>query len=126
MLSRFARYTLVFAVSFTEVVVLAQAAPSTSRGQISVAQVIQMLDKAPADRVAEQVLTAYLAGVGEAAGIAVDIGRASCAKTLNLTADHVRQAVRTAAGKPDAAEVAATPLIVRDMLERAKCKRSAT
>ena len=52
MFSRFARYCLVFAVSFTQVVALAQAAPSTSRGQISVAQVIQMLDKAPADRVA--------------------------------------------------------------------------
>lgn len=126
MLSRLARYTLVLSVSFTQIVALAQAAPSTSRGQISVAQVIQMLDKAPADRVAEQVLTAYLAGVGEAAGIAVDIGRASCARTLNLAADHVRQAVSVAAGKPDAAEVAATPLIVRDMLERARCKRSAT
>ncbi len=126
MLFRLARYILIVSVSFGQTIALTHAASSTSRGQISVAQVIEMLDKAPTDRVAQQVLTAYLAGVGEAAGVAVDIGRASCARTLNLTADHVRQAISASVGKPDVAETWATPLIVRDMLARAKCKRSAT
>lgn len=126
MLSRSVTLTLISAALLASVVAgPASAAPSTSRGQISVAQVIEMLDKAPSDRVAQQVLTAYLAGVGEAAGIAIDMGRGFCAKTLNLTTDHVRQAISAAVGKTDVAETSATPLIVRDMLARAKCKPSA-
>ena len=127
MLSRSVTFTLISAV-FLAVAASgsAPAAPSTSGGRISVVQVIEMLDKAPSDRVAQQVLTAYLAGVGEAAGTAIDMGRGFCAKKLHLTTDHVRQAISTSAGKPDAAETSATPLIVRDMLTRAKCKRAAT
>lgn len=125
--SRFSKFALISAAFLVSAMpVSAPAAPSTSRGQISVAQVIEMLDKAPSDRVAQQVLTAYLAGVGEAAGAAIDMGRGFCAKTLNLTTDHVRQAISGSARKPDIAETSATPLIVRDMLARAKCKRSAT
>ncbi|CCD91324.1 exported hypothetical protein [Bradyrhizobium sp. ORS 375] len=99
------------------------AAPSTSRGLISVAQVLQMLEKAPTDRTAEQVLTAYLAGVGEAAGAVVSTGRATCRTPLNLSAENVGQALSSAATGRDAAETPATPLIVRDMLDRAGCKR---
>jgi len=55
------------------VVVLAAAFPasanqSTQSGAISVAQVTQMLDQASGNRTAQQVLTAYLAGVGEIGG----------------------------------------------------------
>ncbi|MGY4303662.1 hypothetical protein ACVIJ6_000905 [Bradyrhizobium sp. USDA 4369] len=99
------------------------AAPSTSRGLISVTQVIQMLEKAPTDRTAQQVLTAYLAGVGEAAGAVASMGRATCRTSLNLSAAHVGQALSSAAAGQDAAETPATPLIVRDMLDRAGCKR---
>jgi hypothetical protein len=99
------------------------AAPSTSRGLISVAQVVQMLEKAPTDRTAQQVLTAYLAGVGEAAGAVASMGRATCRTSLNLSAANVEQALSSAATAQDAANTPATPLIVRDMLDRAGCKR---
>ncbi|MGJ4890648.1 chlorophyllide reductase [Bradyrhizobium sp. HKCCYLR20261] len=99
------------------------AASSTSQGLISVAQVIQMLEKAPTDRTAQQVLTAYLAGVGEAAGAVASMGRATCRTSLNLSAAQAGQALSSAAAAPDAAQTPATPLIVRDMLDRAGCKR---
>ncbi|MGJ5178846.1 chlorophyllide reductase [Bradyrhizobium oligotrophicum] len=99
------------------------AAPSTSRGLISVAQVMQMLEKAPADRTAQQVLTAYLAGVGEAAGAVASMGRATCRTSLNLSAADVSQVLSSAAAGQDATATPATPLIVRDMLDRAGCKR---
>ncbi|MFX8825026.1 hypothetical protein ABTM64_21270, partial [Acinetobacter baumannii] len=41
-------------------IVPAHAAPSTETGAISVAQVAQMLDQAPVNRTAQQVLIAYL------------------------------------------------------------------
>ena len=41
------------------------AAPSTDRGQISVAQVREMLEAAPSKPQARQLLVAYLAGVGK-------------------------------------------------------------
>ncbi|HEY8063561.1 MAG TPA: chlorophyllide reductase [Methylosinus sp.] len=97
------------------------ATPSTSRGLISVAQVMQMLEKAPTDRTAQQVLTAYLAGVGEAASAVTSMGSATCRTTLSLSAANVRHALKTAASAPDTAETPATPLIVRDMLIRAGC-----
>jgi len=99
------------------------AAPSTSQGQISVVQVVQMLDKAPTDKTAHQVLTAYLAGVGEAAGAVASIGGASCGTSLSLSAADAREALRVAAVGQNPVEIPATPLIVRDMLDRAKCKR---
>ncbi|MGU3493869.1 chlorophyllide reductase [Xanthobacteraceae bacterium A53D] len=101
----------------------AHAAPSTAQGRISVPQVIQMLDSAPSDRTAHQVLTAYLSGVGEAAGAVVDMGRASCRQPLGLSAADVRAAIGPAAGRPDATQVPATPLIVQAMLERAGCRK---
>ncbi len=101
----------------------ARAASSTSHGLISVAQVMQMLEQAPTDRTAQQVLTAYLAGVGEAAGVVAEAGNTSCRTARSLSAADVRQAIGAAAAKPGSTEVAATPLIVRDMLERAGCRR---
>ncbi|MCC8978242.1 hypothetical protein H8A92_05230, partial [Bradyrhizobium sp. 10BB] len=50
----------------------AHAQPSTSHGQISVAQVRAMLDQAATNPTARQTLTAYLAGTGEAAGWLLD------------------------------------------------------
>ncbi|MBB3707328.1 chlorophyllide reductase [Aminobacter aminovorans] len=99
------------------------ATPSTSRGLISVAQVMQMLEKAPTDRTAQQVLAAYLAGVGEAAGAVVSMGNATCRTSLRVNAGSVRQALKAAAAGQDTAETPATPLIVKDMLDRAGCKR---
>lgn len=100
----------------------AQAGPSTTRGQISVAQVVQMLDEAPRNATARQVLTAYLAGVGESAGVLVDLaaGKAACKTGLKLDDRVVRQALAPVAA--DAAQIPATPVILRDMLTRAGCR----
>ncbi len=100
----------------------AAAAPSTPRGQISVAQVQDMLDRAPTDKTAQQVLTAYLAGIGETADATLSISGASCRTPMSLSSADVRTAIRTAGGQ-DAAAVAATPIIARDMLARAGCQR---
>jgi hypothetical protein len=98
----------------------APAAPSTASGRISITQVRQMLDKAPTDRTARQVLTAYLAGVGEGASAIADMGDLPCRSPLSLDAASVRRAI---GGRKDGSDVAATPLIVRDMLVRAGCRR---
>jgi hypothetical protein len=107
----------------------ASAESSTSRGQISVAQVRAMLDQAATNAGARQVLTAYLAGAGETAGWLLDaaadrgVSRQSCARRLSLDDKTARQALD--ANAPGvAAETAATPLIVRDMLKRAGCRLS--
>jgi hypothetical protein len=103
------------------------AGSTTSRGQISVAQVKEMLDRAAADPSARQVLTAYLAGAGETAGwlldAAADQGAPlhSCTRRLSLDDMTARRALEAGAPNP-AAETAATPLIVRDMLKRAGCR----
>jgi hypothetical protein len=102
---------------------LAVAATSTSRGQISVVQVAEMLEKAATDRTAQQVLVAYLGGVGEAASAVATMGGASCRTSLSLSSANAHQALKAAVAAPNAAEIAATPLIVRDMLERADCSR---
>ncbi|TDT99446.1 hypothetical protein DFO45_1154 [Azorhizobium sp. AG788] len=101
---------------------LAMAAPTTSRGLISVDQVAEMLEKAPTDRTAQQVLTAYLAGVGEAASAVVTMGNAACQKPLSLNAANAGQALKGTASDRGA-ETPATPLIVSDMLHRAGCRR---
>lgn len=98
----------------------ALAEPSTATGRISVAQVRQMLDKAPGNPVARQVLTAYLAGVGEGASAIADIGGLPCRSALSIDAGAVRRAI---GGPKDGSDIAATPLIVRDMLLRAGCRR---
>ncbi|WP_211098386.1 hypothetical protein [Azospirillum sp. B506] len=84
------------------------------------AQVVQMLDEAPADRTAQQVLTAYLAGVGEAAGAVLHRSGASCKAAPSLSGADARHAIGAASSDP--AETPATPLIVRDMLDRAGCR----
>lgn len=102
------------------------AAPSTAQGQVSVAQVIEMLDKAPTEKVARQVLTAYLSGLGEAAGVllttASDAKLARCSKALSLSDTQARQALAAASRRKDRNEIAATPLLLADMARRAGCR----
>lgn len=101
----------------------AQAAPSTSRGEISVAQVMEMLDKASKEATARQVLVAYLAGVGETAGILIKAAgpRAACQGPLSLDGRIANQALKAAIRQGNTGEVAATPLIVDEMIKRAGC-----
>lgn len=104
----------------------AHAQPSTSRGQISVAQVRAMLDQAATNPSARQALTAYLAGAGETAGWLLDAARdrgvlrAPCKRSLSLDADQARAAIAGASGTAPT-DTPATPLIVSDMLKRAGC-----
>ncbi len=104
---------------------LALATPSTSHGQISVAQVMEMLEKAAHENTARQVLTAYLAGVGETAVALVDdaseTASFACKMQLSLSDRTARKALETLVDKASWAEAPATPLIVRDMVSRAGC-----
>ncbi|UDL90871.1 hypothetical protein LGH82_06160 [Mesorhizobium sp. PAMC28654] len=50
----------------------AAAVPSTAKGQVSVGQVMEMIARADSSPIAKQTLVAYVAGVGEAAGVIVD------------------------------------------------------
>ena len=61
---------LIIGATVLALAVPSQAAPSTSRGLISAAQIYEMLEKSPDDQMARQVLTADLAGAGEAASAA--------------------------------------------------------
>ena len=100
----------------------AGAVPSTARGQISVSQVIQMVEGASSDGIARQLLTAYLGGVGETAGRFVSLRPGSCEKPLSLDAGRVRQLLASDVDAGRQAETAATPIILRDMLNRAGCR----
>lgn len=115
-------HALIVGLAAASLAAPALATPSTTRGHVSVAQVMHMLDTAPHDRMAQQVLTAYLAGVGETASIMAGMGDAICRTTLSLSAENVRRAV-TVFGAGNEAEAPATRVIVQDMLERAGCKR---
>ncbi|MBN9217014.1 MAG: chlorophyllide reductase [Mesorhizobium sp.] len=105
----------------------AAALPSTATGQISVGQVIEMIDKADASQTARQTLVAYIAGVGETAGAIADTAKGSrvisCRKAFSLDTASVRAALETGAPRQgDWAQTPATPLIVADMLKRAGCR----
>ncbi|MEO5757610.1 MAG: chlorophyllide reductase [Mesorhizobium sp.] len=104
------------------------AAPSTAKGQISVGQVMEMIAKADSSAIARQLLVAYVAGVGETAGVIVDTigkgaaGGVSCKGAFRLDAASVRTALEK--GAPSQAswsQTPATPLIVADMVKRAGC-----
>lgn len=116
-------------ISFVMTAGAAVAAPSTSRGQISVSQVRDMLEQARSNPTARQVLTAYLAGIGETAGGLIDAAGQEAAQVLacrdrfSLDDKAALRALESAA--PNASlwtETAATPLILRDMLKRAGCR----
>lgn len=117
-----ATFAALFAASPS--VAMALTARSTSSGLVSVAQVSELLDMAPTDRAARQILTAYLAGVGEAAGVVVNMGGATCRHAVSLDPAHVRLALgKNRAGGSHVDEIPATPLIVHEMLTRAGCAR---
>jgi hypothetical protein len=114
------------AIMFLNVAV-AKAESSTLRGEISIAQVRGMLDQAAVNATARQVMTAYLAGVGETAGVLMDLakakalaGRPACKRRLAIDEKLVQAALQPATGDPG--ETAATPLIVREMLKKADCE----
>jgi len=105
------------------------ATSSTSKGQISVAQVMQMLDRARSDQHAGQLLQAYLGGVGESAGVLLNATDAkgkpyvSCSKPMALNAGLVSDVL--ANGAPNAkswGETAATPLLVNALVSMADCR----
>ena len=86
-----------------------------------------MLDQAATNPTARQTLIAYLAGTGETAGWLLDATkdqgspRHPCARPLSIDDKSARRALeRSTPGL--AAETAATPLIVADMLKRAGCR----
>lgn len=104
------------------------ATASTSKGQVSVAQLVEFLKNAETDGDKRQVLTAYLAGLGETVGIM--IGSAGkfgasirCDRAIQLDLAFVNEVVRQSAGDQSAwAEIPATPLLVSAIIERAGCK----
>lgn len=106
----------------------AAAAPSTSTGQLSVAQLVEILQGAETDGSKQQVLTAYLAGLGETVGLM--IGNAGsygatirCERPMSLDVKVVTEAIRRSAGnQSNWGETAATPILVADIIERAGCK----
>lgn len=107
---------------------VSMAAASTAKGRISVTQVMAMLDQASSNPTASQVLTAYLAGVGETAAVIIDVAAktdgsplAVCRTRIILDDKAVRRALE-AQPKDRWQQTAATPLIVRDMIKRAGCK----
>lgn len=106
----------------------ALAAPSTSQGQISVAQVLELLEKSGSDSAARNAVVAYLAGVGETAGLLMAdervqrAGLIQCKTALSLADTNVVAALKAAA--PDGAtweQTPATPIILIDMFARAGC-----
>jgi hypothetical protein len=107
----------------------AQAASSTSKGQISVAQVLEMVTRAQSDPAARTTVIAYLAGVGEATGLMVSEAQARgatpvhCTNSFNLD-ENVAVAALSAAAPDQSlwAETAATPIIIADMFRRAGCR----
>lgn len=104
-----------------------QAAPSTPAGEISVAQVLDLLERSPTDNAARNAAMAYLAGVGETTGLLVaEAGRRTpatiaCTRPLALSSAAVLAALsRVEKGNWD--QTAATPILVDDMLRRAGCR----
>jgi|SRR5688572_29970471 hypothetical protein len=120
-------YCRIFAGTFIlalSISLVCRAAPSTADGKTSVTQVIEMVDLAPTNVIARQVLVAYLAGLRETAGVLVEAASSrngspgvKCKKPLSIDGNVARRAVAAAANRT---QTPATPLIVHDMLERAE------
>jgi hypothetical protein len=106
-----------------------QAAATTSKGQISVAQVIELVDRAKSDPAARMTVIAYLAGVGETTGIlmaeAQQRGATPMSCSRSFTLDENVAATALTAAAPDQArwtETAATPIVIADLFARAGCR----
>ena len=94
------------------------ATPSTSKGQISVAQVMEMLDRAGTDKQAGQLLYAYLGGVDAKGKPYV-----TCSKPMGLDAGLVRDVLTNGAPNNKSwGETAATPLLVNALVSLAGCR----
>lgn len=105
----------------------AQAAPSTPTGEISVAQVVDLIQRSSKDNAARNAAMAYLAAVGETTGLLIaEAGRRAstkitCVRPLGISSDAALAALsRTDKGKRG--QTAATPILVDDMLSRAGCR----
>lgn len=105
----------------------AQAISSTPNGAISVAQVVDLIQRSPKDNAARNAAMAYLAGVGEATGLLVAKARrrghpgVTCARPLGISSTAALAALsREEKGKWG--RTAATPILVDDMLRRAGCR----
>lgn len=105
----------------------AHATPTTPTGAISVAQVVDLIQRAPKDNAARNAAMAYLAGVGEATGLLV--AEAGQRSSVSLTCDRPlgmsSGAALAALSRADRAQwdkTAATPILVEDMLNRAGCR----
>lgn len=105
----------------------AQAAPSTRRGEISVAQVVELIRRSSTDNAARNAAMAYLAGVGETTGLLMaEAGRRAapgigCARPLAISSATALAAL-SRTDKAEWQETAATPVLVDDMLNRAGCR----
>lgn len=100
----------------------ASSEQSTSGGKISVAQLSEMLDRAPGEKTARQVLVAYTSGIGETTGLIADAVKLSCKRPFSLNDDYIRNALLKVPAGSDLQETAATPIVVQDMLRRADCR----
>lgn len=105
----------------------AHATPSTPSGTISVAQVVELLQRAPKDNAARNAAMAYLAGVGEATGLLVaEAGRRgdvtlTCARPLGISSAAALAAL-SSVDQASRDKTAATPILIDDMLSRAGCR----
>lgn len=105
----------------------AQAASSTNAGEISVAQVVDLVQRSSHDTAARNAAMAYLAGVGEATGVVVaEAGKRgpaplACARPLGMSSEAALAAL-SRTDKAQWGQTAATPILVGDMLLRADCR----
>ncbi|HEY8357885.1 MAG TPA: hypothetical protein VIL30_10535 [Ramlibacter sp.] len=119
--------TLIIAVFTATLSLPTLAASSTSNGQVSVAQVVEMIGKSGSNRAFRNISIAYLAGVGETAGLLIQQAASmglptGCPAPLELSGEQALAAVKASGGEANWQETAATPVIVADMLARAGCK----
>jgi hypothetical protein len=106
----------------------AVAAPTTSTGRISVSQVMEMAQRARSDAAARDTVIAYLAGIGETAGLVVSeaVARGAtpleCTASFSLSEETAISALSAGAPDPSSwAETPATPIILADLFARAGC-----
>lgn len=107
----------------------ALAAPTTSSGRISITQVMEMAERARTEPAARNTIIAYLAGLGETAGLMVSEAVARGAKPLactgSFTLDETVAVAALSAAVPDQsswAETPATPILLADLFARAGCR----
>lgn len=119
--------TILISLTFLSFALPAKAAPSTAAGEISVAQVVDLIARSSTDNAARNAAVAYLAGVGEATGLLLEKasgrpqGGITCVRSLGISGE----AALAALSRTDKAiwkQTAATPILVNDMLNRAGCR----